>query len=278
MPEDFPSPKHRPGPFGPAQALIPESQKLVTISDSQLVWEALELMSDQGYSQLPVLDDLGHLCGIFSYESFAQRSFELRGASNKVVDLPVRECLSNRYRLIPPDTFIDTEGENWSERDFVLVGTREKLIGILTLTDVWAVLNDFAECFVLLFEIETELREFISEVIPDEQLPETFSYLRKNQNSRPVSSLDDLTFEQYKELISHAKVWPHFEKIFGSQKGLLNVDLNEVATIRNEIFHFRKRAGNADADRLRRFRDHKIRYYREVLHRQIQTVKENLNV
>ena len=29
----------------------------------------------------------------FSYELFAQRSFELRGASNKVVDLPVLECL-----------------------------------------------------------------------------------------------------------------------------------------------------------------------------------------
>ena len=61
-----------------------------------------------------------------------------------------------------------------------MVGTREKLIGILTLTDVWAVLNDFAECFVLLFEIETELREFI-EVIPEDQLPETFSYLKKHQ-------------------------------------------------------------------------------------------------
>ena len=267
MPEDFPSPKHRPGPFGPAQALIPESQKLVTISDSQLVWEALELMSDQGYSQLPVLDDLNHLCGIFSYESFAQRSFELRGASNKVVDLPVRECLSNRYRLIPPDTFIDTEGENWSERDFVLVGTREKLIGILTLTDVWAVLNDFAECFVLLFEIETELREFIAEVIPDEHLPNALACLKSAPNERPVGSLDDMTFAQYNELINNQKVWPHFKEIIGSHKGLLSVDLTEVANIRNEIFHFRKRAGNADADRLRRFRDNKIRYYREIQNR-----------
>ena len=82
--------------------------------------------------------------------------------------------------------------------------------------------------------------------------------------------MDDLTFEQYKELISHAKVWPHFENLWIPERPL-NVDLNDIATIRNEIFH-RKRAGNAD-DRLRRFRDHKIRYYRKFFI-EIQTVKE----
>ena len=114
MPEDFSSPSIARSFWARSSPYSREPETRHHLRPSYSVWEALELMSDQGYSQLPVLDDLNHLCGIFSYESFAQRSFELRGASNKVVDLPVRECLSNRYRLIPPDTFIDTEGENWS--------------------------------------------------------------------------------------------------------------------------------------------------------------------
>jgi hypothetical protein len=81
--------------------------------------------------------------------------------------------------------------------------------------------------------------------------------------------LDDFTFSQYKDFIGNKEIWPRFEKIIKVDKGVLIVDINDVANIRNDIFHFRRRTGNVDADRLRRFRDNRVRYFRELLNRKI---------
>ena len=270
MPQEPPShPKHRPGPFGPAIDLIPENQKLLTVQDDQPAWEALELLSDHGFSQLPVLDELGLLVGIFTWESFSKRVLQLRASAVSVSDLPVRECMNMQYKLIAPGTYIDTEGEDWANKDFVLVGTKEKVEGILTLADIWGVLNDFAECFVLLYEIETELRDFIKEVIPEDKLLDAISRTKPNFNEHPPSSLEDFTFSQYNNFFNNQKNWRYFEPIFRMDKTLLLVELKGVASIRNALFHFRRRASNMDADSLRTFRDNRVRYFRELLNRKI---------
>ena len=93
-----------------------------------------------------------------------------------------------KYKLISPDTYIDTDGEDWSNKDFVVVGTASKIEGILTISDVWGVLNDFAECFVLLFEIETELRDFILEVIPEKEMEAAVGRVHTGPGSKKPTS------------------------------------------------------------------------------------------
>jgi hypothetical protein len=43
-------PNHRPGPFGPAHALLPEGQEVLIVAAEDKCWDALERMQDAGFS------------------------------------------------------------------------------------------------------------------------------------------------------------------------------------------------------------------------------------
>ena len=50
------------------------------------------------------------------------------------------------------------------------MGSPDKLLGVLTLTDIYGRLNDFAEAFVLIFEIEREIRDLFRDLYSPEEL------------------------------------------------------------------------------------------------------------
>ena len=180
------APRRRPGPFGPASALLPVDQQVLTVPDDTLAADALERMVDTGYSQLPVTNADGHIIGIFSWQSFGKRVSELHVANVNVAGLMVKDTDLEKARFIAPETYIDTETD-WSEIDHVLVGSREKLLGVLTIADVLGRLNDFAEAFVLLFEIEHEIRDLFVDVYPGDELSKVFEGL-SNPSDRPEES------------------------------------------------------------------------------------------
>ena len=78
--------------------------------------------------------------------------------------------------------YIDTETD-WSEIDHVLVGDKQNLLGVLTIADVLGRLNDFAEAFVLLYEIEHEIRDLIIDVYPGNELSKIFEGLSDKTDS-----------------------------------------------------------------------------------------------
>ncbi len=47
----------RPGPFGPAWALLPKGQEVLSVDESTPAYDALDRMMDTGYSQLPVTSE-----------------------------------------------------------------------------------------------------------------------------------------------------------------------------------------------------------------------------
>ncbi|MHC4089421.1 MAG: CBS domain-containing protein, partial [Planctomycetota bacterium] len=69
----------RPGPFGPAKDLLPAVQEPFTIHQDAPAWDALDRMRDSNFSQLPVIDDNGHVVGVFSWKCFAMRTLDYRG-------------------------------------------------------------------------------------------------------------------------------------------------------------------------------------------------------
>ena len=178
-------PKRRPGPFGPASALLPIDQQVLTIPDDTLAADALERLVDTGYSQLPVTNANGEIIGVFSWQSFGKRVSELRAANINVVSLMVKDTDLEKARFIAPETYIDT-ATDWSEIDHVLVGSKDNLLGVLTISDVFGRINDFAEAFVLLFEIEQEIRGLFSDVYPAHELSKVFEGL-----SRPTDTPEE---------------------------------------------------------------------------------------
>jgi CBS domain-containing protein len=173
---DSPSTQKRPGPFGPAIALLPENQKIETILVTEPTADALERLAESGFSQLPVVDIHGHVHGVFSWQSFGRRMSEIHSLGIDLATLPVHETDMEKPRFISPDTFIDT-GADWKEVDYVLVGDTDQLLGILTLSDIYGRLNDFAEAFVLLYEIEHEIRDLFRDLYSPSDLAELMTDL-----------------------------------------------------------------------------------------------------
>jgi len=287
--------RRRPGPFGPARALLPKEQQPLMLEGSTLVSDAIERLVDNGYSQIPVTDKDDKIIGVFSWKTFGKRVADLRATKIKPLDLPIREAMEPA-KFVDPEVFIDTETD-WSDIDYVLVGSADNLIGILCIADVFGRLNDFAEAFVLIYEIEHELRDVIRDVYPQDELNELLESLSASQNrktnetvdglkrvmneqgpisevgkaikllqastSRHLDSLEDFTFAQYRALICAEKNWSRFEQVFATMRELLDADLGEVNQIRNVVFHFRRAITPKDTDRLRRFRE-KVRYDRKL--------------
>lgn len=257
--------KRRPGPFGPAWALLPKDQQPLTLDDRTLASDAIERMVDHGFSQVPVTNRDGRIIGVFSWQSFGKRVTDLRASKVKATELPLREAMEPA-RFIGREVYIDTETD-WNSIDYVLVGADDNLVGILCIADVFGRLNDFAEAFVLLYEIEHEIRDLIIDVVGESGLGEMIGNMHTPPNAKVPSSLEEFTFNQYKSLICTKANWPTFESVFDTVRELVDADFGEVNELRNIVFHFRRGITPKDTDRLRRFRD-RLRYDRELFARE----------
>ena len=294
------APRRRPGPFGPAWALLPKDQQPLLLDGTTTAGSALERMLDNGFSQIPVTDKAGRIIGVFSWKSFGKRVADLHATTIKPTDLPIREAMEPP-RFIDREVYIDTETD-WGDIDHVLVGTDLQLEGILSISDVLGRLNDFAEAFVLLYEIEHEIRDLIRDVYNDIELKNVLEMMMASANRPAVEAvaelkqvieergaipavgkaikllrsgsdgrlenLEDFSFSQYRSLICCEANWPRFESVFDTLRELVNADFGVVNDLRNIVFHFRRGITPKDTDRLRRFRD-RLRYDRELYSKQV---------
>lgn len=262
--------RRRPGPFGPAWALLPKGQQPLNVDDSTPIHDALDRMIDNKYSQLPVKNKEGRIIGVFTWKSFCKRVSDLRGVRGSVrpIDLPVKEAMETA-KFIHPDVYIDTETD-WSDLDYILVGTDSSLLGILSIADVLGRLNDFAEAFVLVYEIEHEVRDLIRDVCDELRLQSLIAEMQLPPDARRPSKLEEFTFIQYKTLICTKANWSSFEPVFDTMRELVDSDFGEISELRNAIVHFRRQITPRETDRLRRFRD-KLRYNRQLYAKEVST-------
>lgn len=137
--------------------LLAQDQLPLLLEDTALAGDAIERMMDTGFSQIPVKDCDGKIIGVFSWQSFGKRIADLKSTSIKPTEFRLRDAMEPA-NFIDPHVYIDT-ATDWSSLGYVLVGTPEEFRGILSITDVFGRLNDFGEAFVLLYEIEHEIRD-----------------------------------------------------------------------------------------------------------------------
>lgn len=99
-----------------------------------------------------------------------------------------------------------------------------------------------ARPFVLLQEIELALRGLIETCVSESQLRECVERaLRKKYEGRgePPWQLRDMTFDEYRNIVSAKGNWEFFEGVLGRNRELVASKLEQVRKIRNDIFHFR---------------------------------------
>ena len=226
--------------------IIPADQKVLTVPPSCSVRDAIAQMREHGYSQVPVVDH-STVLGVFSFRSFA-----VNAAKASLSDWTQQRCAPGDLRV---DEFLEefqfarvTEEmsrvfDSLDRDNAVLIGTPERLIGILTPMDFLRYLYQVASPFVMVSEIELALRALIRTTQDPEQIAalarRCFAALFKSPDDIPLT-LEDMTFDNYVMLIAHSESWPLFEPIFGGTRARTNGKLREVCDLRNALFHFKR--------------------------------------
>ena len=253
-----PAPR-RPGPFGPARELLPKDAHIEMVGLDCAVESAIDRMSDLDYSQLLIRGGDARAIGVFSWRQFSLRCLGLKRLNRKFSEVlrgPVQDFMRELRPadFIAPDQYIDTDVD-WIKSDFVIVGSPEVPLGILTISDVWGILNDFAEAFVLLHEIELTLRSIV-ETVAGSLAKEWIARLWVPGGHEAATTLEGLTLHHFTALICKKEDrWPRFAHCIGGPRELFEAELLNVVDIRNKVMHFTKKASPAMCGHLKDFRD-----------------------
>ena len=247
----------RPGPFGPAAALIPERQRLAVVDQTKTCREVHRMILEEDFSAIPVMNNDEEVIGIATLESIAEHLHRLDSTSTSLsdaLDSPIRHACE-RPRYVGPETHIDRHID-WLDVQHVIVGTAREPLGILTIADVWAILHRFTEAFVLVHEIELELRRLISRHAAENgtSLGALFAAMHVQDGVTRPSALENLTFSQYIHVMYSPVGTPIFEPVMGA-RSIFRVPFDAVNHIRNDVMHFRDHTvPDASINTLRSFR------------------------
>lgn len=221
----------------------PDPRNPVTVEAGSRFERALELMVENDFSQIPVMDD-GAVAGVVTHESVYR-------ALSVLDDHEIGEVSSGTVAE-KPGAFVSWEDdvyslfERFAEDSYVLVGSPKDLEGIVTYYDVFHFIKSQIKPFLLIGDIERELRTTFEEVYGDgldDRIRETFEPI---EDVITPDGVEMFSFEQYRAFISIN--WDDdLEHEFSEDKQFILNRLKDVQEIRNAIFHFRD-AGDDHAD------------------------------
>jgi cystathionine beta-synthase len=116
-----------------AHILKRRPQKLITITTTTTVREAVFALKEHGISQLPVLDDNGRHCGIVAEIDLLNFLVEHEGGA---LDTPVVDLVESDYATVTPHTRITLLKRIFNDAKVVLVTENDNLRGLLTKIDL----------------------------------------------------------------------------------------------------------------------------------------------
>jgi CBS domain-containing protein len=170
--------------------LLDGRRPVVTIKARASLRDALKLMIEHDFSQLPVVDDDGKLQGLVTADSIVRRldMLGITTAAATVTDVKtvaVTATQSNDLFEIMPS--LET---NYS---VVIVDTEGKVVGVLTNYDTSRYFKARAEDVMRLADIERTVRDFILAAFPDARMDETNSVFLQAIDgiAKPPSGFDD---------------------------------------------------------------------------------------
>ena len=103
-----------------------------------------------------------------------------------------------------------------------------------------------ASPFVMISEIELAIRALIRIVLDGDKLIEAakrcLSKIPGGEDKVP-RDLEEMSFENYRSIVSHAGNWEDFSTVFGGNRVRTSGKLKEIGAIRNDVFHFKREKG-----------------------------------
>ncbi|WP_428629825.1 CBS domain-containing protein [Sphingopyxis sp.] len=201
--------------------------KPLCVKPNEKITVAYTEMLVRNYSQLPVMTNDRELKGMISWKSVGARlatgvtGHEVKDFMDVPVEIGIASSLFDAIKIIV-------------EHDYVLVRSEDKTIsGIVTASDIAVQFSDISAPFLLISEIENNLRSLISAKISVQQIKKTCEeqYLPKN-----FKNIHDLTFGNCVKILDVPENWELLGLLM--DRATFSGILTEVNKIRNDVMHF----------------------------------------
>lgn len=197
------------------------------ISPDAKIPEAITLMLQHDYSQLPVTTTERDLKGMVSWKSLGSRLALGKQCSK------ARDCMEMAHE-IRSDASLFQAIQQVVEHECVLVrDATQKLVGIVTTADLGVQFAQLGEPFLLLGQIENHVRNLIADKFTHAELQ---SVRDPADGNREIEDVSDLTLGEYIRLLENQKRW---DKLCVSiDRRTFIEELQRIGRIRNDVMHF----------------------------------------
>ncbi|MDW5329065.1 CBS domain-containing protein [Plantactinospora sp. KLBMP9567] len=221
--------------------LLSNDERLVSVSPSALVQEAITIMRLNDFSQLAVLTAPDELHGAVSWKSIAQ-------AQHAAPDAPLGRMISPAKAFDYDVRLLDVIDILWREEFVFVRDFKGEISGIITAADVVQKYDETATPFLLIGEIDQELRRLIQNTFDLETAQQACG------GKKSPKSFDRMTMGQYQAIISNPECWQTLG--WPLDRAVFIKRLDEIRQIRNRVMHFNPDPVKpADVHRLRYFLD-----------------------
>jgi CBS domain-containing protein len=239
--------------------IISQQSDLTTVKENDTATYALDLMIENDYSQLPVVDSVGRLTGIVTYQSIIQaaRSFEV-----KADELHIRDVTQTNIKSFDiEDNLFDLLDEIKKNNAVVIIEPDETPIGIVTSYDAAEFLRTRSEGLMRIEEIERSIKTMILSYYSskdgklntdwlDQDIQAMVGYrLDVNSNNKKLK-FSDLNMNDYINFLVRKQTWDYFEPILKIKREALITLLAKARETRNDMAHFRKEISSRSLDDL----------------------------
>ena len=110
------------------------ASKIVTlIPNDKLVKDASKIMSDNGISQMPVINKNGQTIGSIKEKSILNKLLE---KGQEILNKTIQSVMEPKIPEMPISTTIDEAKKMLLEHDAILITDEDKIAGILTKIDI----------------------------------------------------------------------------------------------------------------------------------------------
>ena len=226
-------------PFHEVGNLFPGETHIEWVPPDTSVSEALRIMLENRYSQLPVKEN-SIVRGVFSLWSLAHLIATAPGLN--IQDLLVEDVMETLPSVTVTDSLHSVFGL-LEQHEALLVDSPHGLQAIATSFNVLHYFVGVAQPFILLQEIELALRSLIELCAPGPKLKECIDQalvkFYESKSKEAPTDLNEMTFGDYRSIVTSKQNWGLFEGILGRNRALVSARLEAIRRIRNDVFHFR---------------------------------------
>lgn len=214
-------------PIRKIQILEAANRTPICIDNSAEIKEAITIMQLYNFSQLPVTNNgTRGICGYISWETIGNAVFN--GINSKTV----KDYKSDDIAILTKQTPLLDAIKIIYQHDFAVVVQEDKtLCGIITTADISSQFLSITEPFILLEEIENQIRILFDDLFLLEEIKKVCM-----ESERKVEFIDDLTFGDYLKMMENAENWDKLG--LPCDKKLFIQKLDKIRQIRNDIMHF----------------------------------------